>query len=173
MFLSPSLAYAAKTNPAKVQCTKYWSGTVGACLPKGWEALDRTELLRARTSKDVVAGIKTDIPLDDITSFVTIRYGVLDSVDFVSNSQIVGYEEVETLTVNVGGRERTLRIFDALAKKREKFRYYEMNNGISLSDKHFAVTMVTPTDISSSDYAEIIAFYKSLTFKKPKARDAR
>ncbi len=154
-------------RPSMPTCTPYWSGKIGACLPDGWRALDRKELRRMRGHKDAVAGIETDIPFIIQKAFVSVRFIAADNAEVISDNRIAGFESVDLVKMDIDGKEQTLSIFDATANNGTTLRYFVMNNGLPKSDTYFVVSVAVHTSVSSSDRAEIIAFFKSLTFENP------
>ncbi len=176
---------AARKLASKMQiaepCTPYWSGKIGMCAPVEWMRLHSKTVQRMKLSKVIDTLYETDIPLEGRLAYAKIALGKELHFTVTSNDMnngsisagkfVLGYELVELRPVTLDDETLNVHVFEAESNQGFPVRYYELD--LVKGKRVLSVTVEAPLAISDVDHGEIIAFFESLTLKRPRVRDVK
>lgn len=156
--------------------TWFWDGSIGTCLPKGWESIDADTLEEEGVPTDVVAAFRSDIDVSGRHPVVTVTRELLTedipsteysqtSIDSVKSHP--EYTLVDLRDHEVDGTEVELHIFTAqLDEETPVLRFYQIS---AVKAKiGYAFTSAVPLTIPSEIEDEILLVLEHMTFEEPK-----
>jgi len=156
--------------------TWFWDGSVGTCLPKGWESIDADALEEEGIPAEVVAAFRSDIDISGRHPAVTVTREFLTedipsseysqaSVDSVKSHP--EYTLLDLRDQEVDGDDVELHIFTAqLDEETPVLRFYQLS---AVKAKiGYAFTAAVPLTIASEIEDEILLILEHMTFEEPK-----
>ncbi len=159
-------------------CTQqYWNGTVGACLPEGWNVVPQEMLDERGLPAEVIAAFQAEKAVSGQFPTVTVLKETLSQdadskayseASIRAVSTLPGYKLIDSRSVSIDGDDVTLHVFSAQPLPEEPERRYYQISAVS-NRIGYTFTALTPMSISSSLENEVTAILKSGTLKEPSA----
>ncbi len=159
-------------------CTQqYWDGTVGVCLPDGWNVVAREMLDERGLPAEVIAAFQADKAVSGQFPTVTVTEEALaqeaDSAAYSTASiravsTLPGYKLIDSKSVTIDGAGVDMHVFSAqpLPEEPER-RFYQVS--VVANRKGYTFTALTPMSVSNGLETEVTAVLKSGTLKEPAA----
>lgn len=156
--------------------TWFWDGSIGTCLPKGWQSIDANALEEEGIPAEVVAAFRSDIEIAGRHPAVTVTRELLTedilsteysqaSIDSVKSNP--EYTLVDLRDQGVDGDDVQLHIFTAqLDEETPILRFYQVS--ATKAKVGYAFTAAVPLTIPSEVEDEILLILEHMTFKEPK-----
>ncbi len=165
------------SSSTEVTCTQqYWNGTIGICLPTGWQIMERERLDQLGVGADTILALQTTKPVSGTLPNVTITTEILkrptDTLTYSKASvravsALPGYQMIDERAVTVDGTASEIHVYSAQpAADQPKNRYYQLSavsNGVG-----YTVTAFAPLSISQTLEQQILLMLGSFTFVQPK-----
>ena len=176
LILSACLVLSACGNSAEVTCDpQYWDGTVGTCLPEGWDIIDQ-ETLRQRgvPAETIVAFQKTESVSGQFPTVAITKEILPDPVSSENYSAasirsvevMEGYTLVDTQTISVEEEDASMHIFTAQPLVGEpRRRFYQVS--VVRDDAGFTVTGVSPVSIDKDVEDAMMLIINNVVFTEP------
>lgn len=152
--------------------TGYWDGSVGTCVPTGWQALDRTQLDAKGMPPEVQVAFQSQAPVSGQFITVTVTREALNqpmtSSDYsqASISSVTGlpqYKEIDKQSTKIDGQDAQIHIFSAQpSPDQPASRFYQLS-AVSNS-VGYTFTAATPLTISKDVEAQVLSIMNSVTF---------
>lgn len=163
-------------DEAASQCdSRYWDGTVGTCLPKGWHVVDRAGLDQRGVPRDVLVAFQSDSPASGQFPTVTVtREALANPVDPASYSEastqavrsLPGFEQIDLRSVTIDEEAVSLHIFNAQPKSdAPKTRFYQLST--TAENAGYSYTAAVPVSIDSSLENQLLLIIQNATFIAP------
>ncbi len=159
---------------AGVTCeTSFWNGTVGACLPSGWNILSSDDLRTLGVAEETVAAFQSSEARGGQFDTVTVTAEPLTREMTTSeyskaNIQAVGvlpeYALIDKTTVYIDGNETAIHVFKARPSPDAPIRRYYQLSGSS-NRIGYTFTAAYPLTIQDSQEKEVLSLLKSATFR--------
>jgi hypothetical protein len=177
--LSGVLLAACGGGSAEVACENaYWDGTVGTCLPAGWQVLNREVLDQRGAPAEVIVAFQADKPVSGQFPTVTITRELLkEAMDPVQYSDasvqsvttLPGYEEGDTEAVTLDGHDLQLHTFSAQPRSDEpRVRFFQVS--LSSGSTGFTYTGAVPLTVPEDTEEQIKLILRNATLQDPNAR---
>jgi hypothetical protein len=176
LLLTLTLLACTGGGERKVECKEqYWDGTVGLCLPEGWQVIGKEALAAKGIPEEVAVAFQKESPISGQFPTVTVTQEPLQGpANPVSYSEagvrtvsvLPGYKLLDTDALTIDGEEITLHIFTAQPVASEPARRFYQVSSVS-KEVGFTVTGVMPLSIESDLEREMIVILRSFTLKKP------
>lgn len=153
----------------------YWSGTIGTCVPEGWNILDRVTLNETGIAEEVMVAFKREEAVAGQFPSVTVTQEPLaqpvDSTTYSAASirsvtVLPGYKQIDVQKVKVDDEEVDLHIFSAQPDPEQPARRFYQVSAVSGSNG-YTVTALTPQSPSRELEAEVNVMLKNVTFTEP------
>lgn len=159
----------------QVTCTQqYWNGTIGMCLPQGWELMAKERLDQLGVPGDVIAAFQLTTPVSGIYPNVTVTSEQLPqampSETYSKNSiravtSLPQYQLIDTRPISVDGDNVDIHIYSAQpSADQPQARFYQVS-AVSAGNG-YTVTAYTPLTLSTNLESQILLMLQSLTFKE-------
>ena len=155
----------------------YWSGTVGTCVPEGWNILDRATLNEHGVAEEVMVAFKREEAVAGQFPSVTVTQEPLkepvESAAYSAASMrsitiLPGYKQIDVQKVNVDDADVDLHIFSAQPDPDQPARRFYQVSAVAGSNG-YTVTALTPLSPSRELEKEVNVMLKNVTFKEPAA----
>ena len=175
VFLCGFLAGCSSSKKVDITCTKqYWNGTIGMCLPDGWNVMEKERLDQLGVPSDTVLVLQTDQPVSGTYPNVAVTTETLarpvgtpeyskGSVRAVS--ALPGYQLIDERTAKVDGMESEIHVYSAQpSADQPRVRFYQesaVSNGVG-----YTVTAFAPLSVSQALEQQILLMLQSFTFVK-------
>ncbi len=165
---------------ATISCREqYWDGSVGLCLPGGWNVVDRETLADRGVPDEVIVAFQTATAAAGQFPTVTVTRESLteplDSEDYSaasikSVSTLPGYALVDTQNVVVDGNTVGMHIFTAQPLNDEPARRFYQVSAVE-GGAGYTVTGLAPVSADATLDGELKLILDSLTFDEPAATE--
>ncbi len=175
------VACGGSGETATVECREqYWDGSVGLCLPTGWNVVDRETLADRGVPDEVIVAFQTVTAAAGQFPTITVTRESLteplDSEDYSaasikSVSTLPGYSLVDTQNVTVNGKTVGMHIFTAQPLNDEPARRFYQISAVD-GGAGYTVTGLAPVSATSTLDSEIKLILDSLTFDEPAEAEA-
>ncbi len=153
----------------------YWDGTVGTCIPAGWDSMSR-EVLRIRgvpeetivgfQRRDAVSGQFPTVAVTQERLPNAVNPADYSSASIRAISVLNGYEHVDTKEITVDGAKVSLHIFTGQPIEDEpKRRFYQVST--TKGDRGYTMTAVSPVSIDRSLEQEMVLILDHFTLSEP------
>jgi hypothetical protein len=150
----------------------YWDGSVGTCVPEGWQVLDRAMLDEKGMPPEVVVAFQSETPVSGQLVTVTVTREALtqdlSSADYseasiASVSGLPNYEEEDRQAATVDGEEVEIHIFTAQpSPDQPESRFYQLS---AVSDSvGYTFTAATPVTVSDEVAGQVLSMLQNVTF---------
>jgi hypothetical protein len=150
----------------------YWDGTVGTCVPEGWQVLDRAALDEKGMPPEVVVAFQSETPVSGQLVTVTVTREALtqplSSVDYseASIASVAGlpnYEEEDRQSTTVDGEDVDIHIFTAQpSPDQPESRFYQLS-AVSGS-VGYTFTAATPVTVPDEVEQQVLSLLQNVTF---------
>jgi hypothetical protein len=178
LICSGLLLAACGGGSAEVACeNQYWDGTVGTCLPGGWQVLDRGVLDQRGAPAEVMVAFQADQPVSGQFPTVTVTRELLkeamepvqySDASIQSVTTLQGYEEGETETVTIDGNDLKLHTFSAQPRADEpRVRFFQVSTAAGTSGYTF--TGAVPLTVEDTTEGQIKLILGNVTLQDPDA----
>lgn len=176
LILSACLVLSACGSTADITCDQqYWDGTIGTCLPEGWDIIDK-ETLRQRgvPEETIVAFQMTESVSGQFPTIAVTKESLpnpVTSQDYSAASirsveVMEGYTLVDTQTITIEGEDASMHIFTAQPLVGEpRRRFYQVS--VVRNDIGFTVTAVSPVSIDKNVEDAMMLILKQTVFTEP------
>ena len=166
-------------SSSEIACSQdYWDGTVGTCLPDGWEILD-TETLRQRgVPEETIVAFQAKDPISGQFPTVAVTQEQLSSVvdplqysdaNIRSIEVVEGYTRVDIKDYQIAGTKVSLHIFTAQPIEGEpRRRFYQVST--TDGDMGYTITAVTPVSIDKTTEDAMLLILSGIVFEQPKEK---
>lgn len=175
------LLSACGGGDAEIACeSQYWDGTVGTCLPQGWQVVEQSVLEEKGVPEEVVAAFQSQTPVSGQYATVTVTEEPLDqpmdstaysAASITSVTSLPGYERIDEEEVEVGGEAVTIHIFAAQPRADQpQVRFYQLSavgNGVG-----YTFTAAMPLSVEEELENEILLILRNATFADPEGERA-
>ncbi len=169
------------SSTADASCKdQYWDGTVGLCLPEGWNVVARETLAQRGVPEDVIAAFQSEKSVSGQFPTVTVTRERLpdDTVDspayskasIRSVSTLQGYKLVDTRRVVMDGQNLDMHIFSAQPLSEEPERKFYQISAVA-EGYGYTYTALTPLSISAALEKDVLAVMTSATLRDPSGAD--
>ncbi len=161
---------------SSVSCdTLHWDGTVGVCIPKGWEVVNRETLRQRGVPEETVLGIQhteavsgqfptvafTKEKLANVIKPMAYSEASIRSVEVLN-----GYERMDEEDIDIDGEAVRKHTFVGQPIDGEpKRRFIQVST--TKGDKGYTLTAVSPISIDSGLEKEIELMVESFTLEEP------
>jgi hypothetical protein len=170
------LAACGGSDSNAVACdSAYWSGTVGTCLPAGWNVVERKDLEDRGIPDEVLVAFQSETPYAGQFATVTVTRETLaqpmtsteySDASIASVSGLPGYTEVERQNSTVDGEDVELHVFTAQPRQDSpESRFYQVsavNGGLG-----YTFTAAIPVAPPDELEANVLAILRAATFTNP------
>jgi hypothetical protein len=166
------LAACGGSSSGDVACeNNYWDGTVGTCLPAGWQVVDRATLDQRGSPPEVLVAFQAEKPVSGQFPTVTVTREALrqpmesseySDVSMESVTTLPGYEELSRDGVTINESDVTLHTFTAQPRSEEpKVRFAQVS--IAKEGAGFTFTGAVPLTVPENVEQEIELILKNAT----------
>jgi hypothetical protein len=174
--LSTLVLSACGTSGGSVACTDiYWDGTIGTCLPEGWQIVPREKLTEKGLPAEVVAAFQHAETVSGQTPVLLVTREALSEemspTDYSdasvrSVSVLPAYKLVDSRDEDFDGEEVQIHIYNAQPASEEPARrFYQLSS--SKEKNGYTFTALTPVSIPNSLNEEILAMLGAATLNEP------
>lgn len=171
--LSALLVLAACGGTASTVCDRgYWDGTVGTCVPEGWQVLDRAALDAKGMPPEVLVAFQSEKPVSGQFVTMTVTREALSqpmtSADYsdasiASVAGLPGYDEQDRQSATIDGEDVDIHIFLAQpSPDQPESRFYQVS-AVSGS-VGYTFTAATPVSVPDATESQVLSMLKSVTF---------
>ena len=168
------------SSSTKVVCaTTYWDGTVGTCLPAGWNALSREEVQARGMPAEVILAFQAEeavsgqyptvtVTTEPLTQDLSARTYSQASADRVARRK--DYTKIDLTDLTVDGQKVHLHVFSAQPVGEEpRQRFYQV--ATVAKNKGYVFTGALPLTASEKTVSEVKLVLTNATFSEPKAKE--
>ena len=159
-----------------VSCEQhYWDGSVGTCLPDGWDVLDGETLRQRGVPEETIVGFQLAEAVSGQFPTVAItREKLANVVDPAKYSEanirsvevLAGYKLMDSKEFIVDGEKVTLHVFTGQPIEGEPSRrFYQVST--TLEDVGYTMTAVTPLSIDDSLEKQVTLMLENFTLVEP------
>lgn len=155
--------------------TDYWDGTVGTCLPSGWETLDQETLRQRGVPEETIVVFQSEESVSGQFPTVAVTRERLASevgstaysdANIRSIEVIDGYKHIDTKEKEVAGEKVSLHTFSAQPIEGEpRRRYYQVS--LTEGDVGYTVTAVSPVSIGANLEKKMMVLIENFTLDEP------
>ena len=152
----------------------YWDGTVGTCLPKGWQVLDSETLRQRGVPEETIAAFQREAAISGQFPTVAVtKEPLADPVTPVQYSDanirsvqvLDAYKQIDNKDFTVDGVKVKMDIFTAQPVQGEpQRRFYQVST--TVKDVGYTFTGVAPQSIDAATEKEILLMFQKMTFKE-------
>lgn len=171
--LTGLLLLAACGGNDVVVCERgYWDGTVGTCVPEGWQVLERDMLDEKGMPPEVLVAFQSEMPVSGQFVTVTVTREALSqplsSPDYseasiASVTGLPGYEEQDRLSATVDGEDVEIHIFTAQpSPDQPESRFYQLS--ATHESIGYTFTAATPVTVPEGTEAQVLSLLQNVTF---------
>jgi len=152
----------------------FWDGTLGVCVPDGWQAVDASTLQERGVPGEVVVAFQSDTSLSGYYPTVTVTRERLSqeftpqeysegSIEAVST--LPGYQLFDEQDVSIDGEKIAIHVFQSQpSEDAAQYRFYQLST-VS-ANVGYTFTVATPLTIEDELGEEILAILRSVTFQE-------
>lgn len=179
--LVPFLLASCGGGSSASACTQqYWDGTVGLCLPEGWNVVAREMLDERGLPEEVIAAFQAEKAVSGQFPTVTVLQETLsqdaDSTAYSEASiravsTLPGYKLIDSKSVTIDGAAVTMHVFSAQPLPEEPERRFYQVSAVA-NKTGYTFTALTPMSISSGLETDVTTIIKSATLKEPSASNS-
>ncbi len=170
-------ACGSSSGTTEQTCKLFWLGSVGSCLPDGWQVLAPEELADKGAPEEVIAGLQSQTAIAGQYPTVTVTRELLASpvtpenyseASIRSVTVLPGYQQVDMREVKIDDVTLKLHVFLAQPVSGEpQRRFYQVST--VAGDSGYTVTGMTPVTIQSAVEKGVLDILQNITFKAPEA----
>ncbi len=167
---------------SKAVCTQqYWDGTIGVCLPDGWNVVARETLDERGLPAEVIAAFQAEKAVSGQFPTVTVTEEKLtqdaDSAAYSKASiravsTLPGYKLIDSRSVTIDGNAVDMHVFSAQPLPEEPERRFYQVSVVGKNRTGYTFTALTPLSIGSGLENEVTTIVKSSTLKEPAAQSS-
>lgn len=180
LFFLAGCGSTAKTDA--VTCTQqFWNGSVGVCIPSGWEEMNRERLDMLGVPPEAIVAFQTVKPVSGQFPNVTLTAeplaGPFTSSDYSKSSirsvaSLPGYQLVDTRPATIDGKSVSIHIYTAQpAGDQPRVRFYQLSavsGEGAATGTGYTVTGFSPLSPTDTLDKQILLILQSLTFTEKK-----
>jgi len=173
---------SSSTTTSVTTCTQqFWNGSVGVCLPSGWEEMNRERLDLLGVPPEAIVAFQTVKPVSGQFPNVILTAepltGVFTSPDYSKSSirsvaSLPGYQLVDVRAAIVDGKSVEIHIYTAQpAGDQPRVRFYQISavsGDGTTTGTGYTVTGFSPLSPTDTLDKQFLLILKSLTFTEPK-----
>lgn len=160
--------------------TAFWDGTVGTCLPTGWNVVERNDLEDRGIPDEVLVAFQSEVPYAGQFATITVTRETLaqpltsseySDASIASVRGLPGYEEIDRQSTAVDSEDVELHIFTAQPRQdAPESRFYQVSAVSGNSGYTFtaAVPVAPPDELE----AHVLTILRAVTFTDPEAETA-
>jgi len=153
----------------------YWDGTVGTCLPEGWDIIDQETLRQRGVPEETIVAFQISESVSGQFPTVAITKERLPSPFSANDYSLAsirsvevmeGYELVDSKDFTVAGEDVSLHIFTAqpiVGEPRRRF----LQVSTAIDDIGFTATAVSPVSITNELEDDMMLILDNLFFTAP------
>jgi hypothetical protein len=164
----------------EVACDQaYWDGTVGTCIPDGWQVVDRATLDQRQVPEETVVAFQAEQPYSGQFPIVVVtreqltqevESGQYSELSVESVKGLPQYEEIDVRTVTIDGNDVSLHIYSAQPDEGEpKARFYQVS--IVSGTTGYAFTGGTPLGVQDEIEDQILLILENATLLPPEEEE--
>ncbi|MBT5236947.1 hypothetical protein HOL63_01080 [Candidatus Peregrinibacteria bacterium] len=176
LFSACVLLAACGGGSARSGCEQdYWDGTVGTCLPEGWEIIDKETLRQRGVPEETIVAFQISESVSGQFPTVAVTKERLpnpvtaqnySSASIRSIEVMEGYTLVDSKDFTVDGEDVSLHIFTAQPIEGEpRRRFFQVSTAIE--DIGFTATAVSPVSITKELEEDMMLILEHLVFSEP------
>lgn len=180
IILSCLTLVACGGGSSAISCDQeYWDGTIGTCLPEGWEVIDSETLYQRGVPEETIVAFQSSESLSGQFPTVAVTREKLASVvepktysdaNIRSIQVIDGYEHVDTRDFAIAGEDVSLHIFTAQPIEGEpRRRFYQVST--TYGDTGYTVTGVSPVSIGKELEDKLLLMIGQVVFEEPQTEE--
>jgi len=168
------LASCGGGSSSRVSCDPYWDGTVGTCIPNGWQIVQPGVLEERGVPGEVVIAFQASESVSGHFPTVTVTREFLtqelsgskySKESIASVETVTGYKLIDIRGVKVDGEKVNIHIFDAQPSPEDpSYRFYQLSTIAKRIGYTFTVAI--PLSIPAELEDEIMTIMESVTFEK-------
>lgn len=153
----------------------YWDGSVGTCIPEGWDIIDQETLRQRGVPEETIVAFQITESVSGQFPTVAVTKERLPSPVSAENYSLAsirsvevmeGYELVDSKDFTVDGEDVTLHIFTAQPIEGEpRRRFHQVSTAIE--DIGFTATAVSPVSITNDLEKDMMLILENLFFSAP------
>lgn len=157
----------------RADCEPTFNGTVGTCLPNGWQEVDVTLLKQRGVPGEVVSAFQAETPASGTYPTVTVTRELLtQEYDPKEYSEagiavvrtIAGYQELDQRSVRIDDEKVSIHVFYAQPRTDgPRYRFYQLST-VS-KDVGYTFTVAVPLSIPETLEKEILIILENVTFE--------
>lgn len=163
------------TTPSASCVSTYWDGTIGTCLPAGWNALSHDEVIARGMPADVVIAFQAADALSGQFPTITVTRERLQqamapaaysaaSVALVARRS--DYAKIDTKEVTIDSQKVILHVFSAQPLTGEpKQRFYQLAS--TSGETGYVFTAALPLSAPESVVSQVTLILTNVTFTAP------
>lgn len=165
---------------SEVACEQqYWDGTIGTCLPEGWEVIDSETLYQRGVPEETIVAFQASESLSGQFPTVAVtREKLANAVDPMQYSSanirsievIDGYEHLDTRDIDIGETSVSMHIFTAQPIEGEpRRRFYQVST--TDGENGFTLTGVSPVSITKEVEDQLLLIIGQVVFEEPETEE--
>lgn len=160
--------------------SQFWNGTLGVCLPDGWQVLSSETLSQNGVPEETVAAFQAREARDGQFDTITVTKEPLpeemtsqeySDANVVAVSTLPDYKLLDKRAATIDDAGTEIHIFSARPVAEKPVRRYYQLSAVQERDG-YTVTGSLPLSVSDQTEAVITAILQSLTFQDPEAEEA-
>lgn len=154
---------------------QFWDGSVGTCLPSGWEVVNRETLRQRGVPEETILGIQhTEAVSGQFPTVAVTEEKLPNPVDASQYSEasiravavLNGYERVDEKEIIIDGETVKMHVFTGQPIDGEpKRRFIQVSTGVG--DRGYTLTAVSPISIDSALEKQILLMVENFTLSEP------
>ena len=154
---------------------RYWDGTVGTCLPNGWEILNAETLRQRGVPDETIAAFQSSESFSGQFPTVAVTRerlaNVVDAAQYSNANMrsvevLDGYEHIDTREFTIDGEKVSLHVFTGQPIEGEpRRRFYQVST--TVEDTGYTLTAVSPVSIAKTLEDNLMLILGEMTFKEP------
>jgi len=175
-FLLLLLSGCGGVSGGELTCTEqYWDGTIGTCVPEGWEIVTREKMTEQGLPSEVIAAFQRGDTISGQTPvFLVTRETLSEEMDAKAYSDasirsvavLPAYKQVDARNADIDGDDVQIHIFTAQPVSEEPARrYYQLS--ATKAKEGFTFTALAPVSVPASLDKEILFMLNEATLMEP------